>query len=59
MKEKDFQYCFEKWIDRWKKVIESEGNNIEGVVVEITPWDRYVLKYEHRSDTFGTDLTAI
>ena len=29
--------CFEKWIDRWKRIIESEENYFEGEVVEITP----------------------
>ena len=37
IKEKDFQDCLGKWIDRWKKVIESEGNYFERDIVEITP----------------------
>ena len=56
IKEKDFQDCFEKWIDREKKVTESKGNCSEGYVVEITPEWGYVLKYKQRSDTFGTAL---
>jgi len=32
-----FQDCFRKWVQRWQKVIASEGNYFEGDVVHITP----------------------
>lgn len=33
----DFQDCFRKWVDRWKKVIVSKGDYFESNTVDITP----------------------